>query len=71
MSFESYKNTILYRNIFLTLLFEEKKGAIIHGNERGANGLAKYGMLLAAFLCRAKSNLSLLEVHTEKGQEDD
>ena len=38
VSFEPYKNTILYRNIFLALLFEDKKGAIIQGNERGANG---------------------------------
>ena len=64
---ESYKNTILYRNICLTPLFEEKEGVIIRRNERGANGSVKYGMLLAIFPCRAKSNLSLLEVHTEKG----
>ena len=31
------------------------------------NGSVKYGMLLATFPCRAKSNLSLLEVQTEKG----
>jgi hypothetical protein len=67
VSFESYKNTILYRDIFLALLFEDKKGAIIQGHRRGANGLAKYGMLLAVFPCGAKSNLSLLAVHTEKG----
>jgi hypothetical protein len=50
-----------------SLLLEDEKGAILQGHERGANGLTVYGMLLATFPCRAKSNLSLLEVHTEKG----
>jgi hypothetical protein len=67
VTFEPCKNTILYRNISLTPLFAEKEGVIIRGNERGANGSVKYGMLLATFPCRAKSHLSLLEVYTEKG----
>jgi hypothetical protein len=67
VSFGPSKNTILYRNLFITLLFEDKKSAIIREPEKGANGPVKYGMLLATFPCRAKSNVSLLEVHTEKG----
>jgi hypothetical protein len=51
----------------LTLLIEFKKGAILHRYWKSINGSAKDDMLLAAFPCRAKGNLSLLEVHTEKG----
>jgi len=57
----------MYPNILFTLLIEFNKGAIIHGHWKSINGSAKDDMLLAAFPCRAKSNLSLLEVHTEKG----
>jgi hypothetical protein len=65
--FEIPKNTIFHRDILLVLLFEDRKSAIIKENKRGANGSTKCGMLLAVFPCRAKSSLSLLEVHTEKG----
>jgi hypothetical protein len=48
-------------------LYTYKKGAIMQGHEKDPNDSVKYGMLLATFPCRAKSDLSLLEVQTEKG----
>src|SRR5262249_16005629 len=67
MPFEAYKNTVCHRNIPFNPLNKNKKGAIIQRPERNPNGSAKYGTVLAVFPCRAKSNLSLLEVLTGKG----
>jgi hypothetical protein len=65
--FELYRKAFFIEISFFTLLIESTKGAIIGGHRESVNGSAKDGILLAAFPCRAKSNLSLLEVHTEKG----